>query len=240
MTGSLGVDALVAVTLVLTAAVQGAIGFGMNLLAVPVLLVLAPELVPGPLIVGTFSLVLVSVLRERGHVDRAVGWALLGRLPGTALAVLVLTRLTSQQLRVPLAVLVLLAVVVTALPVRVRPTRTVLLAAGAVSGFSGTVSSIGGPPIALVYARASGPQLRGTLSAFFLAGTVISLVALTLSGQLDAAGYLRGLLLVPPVVLGVTLARPLSRHLDAGRTRPAVLLLASLSGVLALAEALRG
>lgn len=225
-------------TVAAAAAVQGAVGFGMNLLAVPVLLLLAPGLLPGPLLVGTAVLVGATAWRERAHVDPTVGWALLGRLPGTALALVVLTRLTQDQLTLPLALMVLVGVALTASRLRVGPTRGPLIVAGSVSGFMGTVSTIGGPPMALVYARSAGPMLRGTLAAFFLAGTVVSLVALTATGLLAADGWLLGLTLVPPVLLGQRLSRPLARHLDAGRTRPAVLAVSAVAGVLALVAAL--
>ncbi len=216
---------------------QGAVGFGMNLLAVPVLLLLAPQLLPGPLLVGTAALVGATAWRERAHVDRTVGWAVLGRLPGTALALVVLTGLTSDQLALPLALTVLVGVGLTMSRLRVGPTRGPLLVAGSVSGFMGTIAAIGGPPMALVYARSPGPQLRGTLAAYFLVGTLISLVALTATGLLTGHGWLLGLTLVPPVVLGHRLARPLSRHLDDGRTRPAVLIVSGAAGLLALVSA---
>lgn len=230
----------VGVTVMLTAAVQGAVGFGMNLLAVPVLLVLAPQLVPGPLLVGTTALVAASALRERAHLDRGVWWALLGRLPGTALGALLLLTLTHGQLAVPIAVMVLAGCALTALPLPVpaRPTRGPLLVAGAVSGFMGTVSTIGGPPMALVYSRAGGPRLRSSLAAYFLAGTVLTLVVFVATGVLDAHGSLVGLALVPPALLGSLLARPLAARLDAGRTRQGVVALSAVAGLLALAGTL--
>ena len=41
-----------------------------------------------------------------------------------------------------------------------------------------TAAGLGGPPVALVYQRANGLRLRGTLAAYFIVGTVMSLSAL--------------------------------------------------------------
>ena len=52
------------------------------------------------------------------------------------------------------------------------------MGAGALSGFMGTIVSIGGPPIALLYQNESGPSLRGTLSAFFVVGVALAIIGL--------------------------------------------------------------
>src|SRR5690606_39990084 len=61
-----------------------------------------------------------------------------------------------------------------ALPVH----RSTQLAAGMVSGTTGTAAGIGGPPIALLYQHRAGPVVRSTLSATFLVGTVLSFTVL--------------------------------------------------------------
>ena len=57
------------------------------------------------------------------------------------------------------------------------PRRRNVVLAGATSGLLGTATSIGGPPMALVWQRNSGARLRGTMSGFFLIGSVMSIVA---------------------------------------------------------------
>src|SRR3954451_11684240 len=74
----------------LTSAVHGAVGFGMNLLAVPVLVVLDPRFVPGPAVAAGLVLSVLVAAREGTVWERRLGWAVLGLLPGTALALLLL------------------------------------------------------------------------------------------------------------------------------------------------------
>ena len=57
--------------------------------------------------------------------------------------------------------------------------------AGATSGVLGTATAIGGPPMALVWQRKSGARLRGTMSGFFLVGSVMSIAALAATGAVD-------------------------------------------------------
>src|SRR4051812_20106667 len=163
-----------------TSAVQGAVGFGMNLLAVPVLVVLDPLLVPGPAVAAGLVLSVLVAVRERTPMDRRLGWALVGLLPGTLLALALLAAVPSDDLAVPLGVLVLVAVGLSAVRLELSPTPTPLGVAGLASGFLATAGSIGGPPLALVYARSPGARLRSNLSTFFVVTAAVALVALAL------------------------------------------------------------
>ena len=68
---------------------QGLIGFGLALVAVPLLALLDPTLLPVPVLMVATAHASMSLAREFSHVDwRGVGWAMLGRLPGTVVGML--------------------------------------------------------------------------------------------------------------------------------------------------------
>ena len=73
------------------------------------------------------------------------------------------------------AVLVLLAVAVSIQGRRLAPPDRNLAGAGLASGFMGTISGIGGPPIALAYLGLDGPALRATLARYFLVGNLVAI-----------------------------------------------------------------
>ena len=77
----------------------------------------------------------------------------------------------------------LYSVLLSASGLQLLPTPRSLIGAGTLSGFMGTTSSIGGPPMALLYQGTEGIRLRGTLAVFFTIGVLISLVALTAVGR---------------------------------------------------------
>ena len=58
-------------TLITTAGatLQGAVGFGLGLLSVPLLILIEPDFIPGPLILAAFFLNILVSLRERQSVD---------------------------------------------------------------------------------------------------------------------------------------------------------------------------
>ena len=221
------------------ATVQGTVGFGLGLLAAPVLTMTDASLVPGTLLLVTVPLPLLTLLRERAHVDwRGVGWAMLGRLPATLIGVLLVSALPATGIAVVVAVVVLGAVGLSLSTWHPRPVPGALAAASAVSGVTGTVTAVGGPPMAIVYQHHEGRQIRATLGAFFMLGTVISAVALRLAGHLDGGDVRHALVLVPFMVAGFLASGPLRRPLDRGWTRPAVLTLAALSASVLLVRSL--
>ena len=61
------------VVVAVTSAVHGAVGFGMNLLAVPALVLLDPTFVPGPAVAVGLVLSVLVAGRERSPVDRRLG-----------------------------------------------------------------------------------------------------------------------------------------------------------------------
>ncbi len=224
-----------AAVIAFASAVQASVGFGLAMIAAPVLLLIDRALVPGP---ALFFALLLSVLvghRERHAMDTSgVVWALGGRVLGTLPAILLLRSLSPRNFEIFFALLILLAVLLSLLHPHLRPTRAWVFAAGTLSGFMGTISSIGGPPVALVYQNAHGPELRATLSGIFLGGCMISLTLLGLAGLLGQREILLSLAFAPAVIFGFWASR-FTLHLVSNRsTRPLILCFAfaAAAGVL--------
>ncbi|MEU8197684.1 sulfite exporter TauE/SafE family protein [Microbispora amethystogenes] len=221
------------------AVVQGGVGFGLGLVAAPVITLLDPTVMPGAVQVVNMTMPLLTLAREwRGTEWRGAGFALLGRLPGSAAGALVIVYVSTATLGVLVGVMVLAAVVLTARAVAVPRNGATLTAAGFVSGVTGTATGIGGPPIALVYQSARGPEIRATLATFFCVSAAQSLVILGLLGRLPARALVSGAALVPFVLLGHAASGPLRRYLDGGRVRAAVLAVAAVSACALLGQSL--
>jgi uncharacterized membrane protein YfcA len=233
--------AIAVVTAVMTASaiLQGAVGFGLGLIAIPFLIHLDLRFVPGPLLVAALTLHTLVLRRDRSGVDGS-GLAMLlsGRVLGTIPAALLLAYLPLESMKILLAAVVLAGAVMGALHSGARPVPAVLFGAGAVSGFMATTAGLGGPPVALVYQRETGLRLRGTLAAYFIAGTVLSLGALAWAGRFGADEIRLSVVLIPGTVLGYFMSRPAASYLDGGRTRTAVLAVSALAAVSVIATAL--
>ncbi|MHA6794754.1 sulfite exporter TauE/SafE family protein [Pseudonocardia bannensis] len=221
------------------ALVQGAAGFGLALVAAPLLALVDPVLVPVPLLMVVTVHALLALYREHSDTDwHGVGWALLGRLPGIAIGVLTVATLPPRGFAVVVALSVLVCSLLSVLRWRPRPTIPALVAAGLFSGAAGTATSIGGPPVALLYQDAAGPRVRATLAGYFTAGALLSLAGLAVAGQITGPAVTAGLYLLPFMIAGFVASSPLRRFLDRGRTRPVVVGLAAASALVLLVRAL--
>lgn len=221
------------------AAVQGGVGFGINVVAAPILAVLNPDLVPGPGLAVGFALTVLVAIRDRAHLDRrGLGINLAGRVPGTIVGAAFLASIPKDAVTIVVGCAVLLAVVLNLARVALRPTPGTLLAAGVVSGFASTVSSVGGPPTAIVYANEPPPVARATLAYIFVVGSLMSLVALTVVGKFGAHELRLSVLLLIPAVVGFVISKPIANHIDRGTARHAILIVASLGALTALAKEL--
>lgn len=234
------IEALVALAVVvLGAAVQAGVGFGLALIAAPVLLLLHGPLVPGPLMAASLVLTLLVAHRDRASMDLSgIAWALTGRVVGTAGAAVFLALASAALFDLVFGALVLLAVALSLLGLHVPPGRASAAGAGALSGLMGTISSIGGPPMALLYQREGASRLRGTLAGFFVLGAFLSLGALVAVGRFGRVELELAAFLAPAMAIGFAVAEPLRRRLTESMIRPLVLGLSSLSGGVVLWKAL--
>lgn len=223
----------------LGALVQGAVGYGMALVAAPLLALVDPALVPVPLVVLGAGHSVLAVLRDGRHAHwSGVGWAMLGRLPGTGLGVLAVVALSQQLFSLVIGVCVLAFVLLSLLTWQPRPRPGSLLLAGLASGAGGTAAGIGGPPIALLYQHTTGPRVRGTLGTYFVLGSVTSIAALAAAGQVTGATLVSAAELAPFLVAGFLLSGPARHVLDRGWTRHAVLIVAAASAGLLIGRTL--
>jgi uncharacterized protein len=221
------------------ATVQGTVGFGANLIAVPVVAIVAPEALPATLILWALPLTAAMVAREHHGVDwSGVGWMTVGRVPGTAVGAWVVATVATNTRSALCGAVVLVVVAASSWTKQVRLTPVTKTAAGLMAGIMGTATSIGGPPMALLYQHNEGRVLRSTLAMAFTVGTITSLTALALTGAIEAWQVGLALALVPALFVGLVLSRALAHRLDGPWLRPTVLAIAALAGLVAVVRGL--
>jgi uncharacterized membrane protein YfcA len=219
--------------------VQGGVGFGAALVTAPLLALIDTRFVPGSITVATTVLNLFIIRASQADTfDRQVRWSVGGLVPGTIAAGAILLALDPRGLGIAIAVMVVIAVVLTGSGWAVHKTPATLFGAGIASGFMGTVSGIGGPPVALLYQHEPGRVLRATLPRYFLVGGTITLATLVVVGKLGGSELLRTLVLVPGMLIGVAGSGWLAGHVDRRTARPFILTLSAIAGVSLLVKEL--
>jgi uncharacterized membrane protein YfcA len=219
--------------------VQTAIGFGLAIVAAPLLFLVSPDYVPAPICLVALFISILNALKHRSSIEiGGLKMALIGRVPGSVAGGLLLVLVSTDLLALWLGVLVLFAVAVSLLPFRIEPTPTRMGIAGFFSGFFGTSSAIGGPPMALLLQHQEANQLRGNLSAFFVFSSLISLCVHLPAGFLTWHHLWITLPLIPASWLGYKLARLTTASLPKDKIRIAALILCSVSGATAIGNSL--
>lgn len=228
---------LCALAVLAGALIQGVGGLGFAMFAAPLVALVRPDLVPGPMIfAGGFTSLLVAY-RERTSIDyKGAGIAIAGRLPGSVVAALVVGLLPFPVFAVCFALLILAAVGLSVTGWRVQATPASLAIAGFGSGFMGTMTSVGAPPMGIVMQNLPPARLRATMGAFLVGGSIVSIAVLAWAGRFGRHELESGLLLLVPLGLGFALSTPLVHRIRAVRVRQFVLAVSALSAIALLVQ----
>ncbi len=221
----------------LGAILQASTGLGAGLVIVPLLGLISLELIPGPVIFASIALSSLMTWQYRKAI-KFLNMTILvaGLVVGSALGTLAISAVPLDRAGLLFGILVLLAVAITAAGTSIEFTRTKLVAAGALSGFMGTIAAIGAPVLALLYQHEDGKTLRGTLGLLYLLSSIMMLAFLHVAGHFGGNELRLGLYLIPGFLAGFILAAPIARRLDRGYSRLAVLLISTLSAVVLIAK----
>lgn len=226
------------ITVFCAGTIQGSTGFGFNMLAAPLLALIDPAFVPGAMLLMATAICITGAVQERASIAWPdLGITLTARLIAAGLAAFVVGLLPPQTFAAIFGFAVLLAVALSLSRWPIPLNGGTLFGAGLVSGFMGTLTSIGAPPMALVYQSANPKRMRATLNAFFFLGGLISVGALWLAGRIGWHDLALAATLAPFAFAGFLASGWGKRMMDKGRVKPVVLAVSTLSAVVLLARA---
>ncbi len=158
-------------------------------------------------------------------------------MPASVVGAAAVASVDRRQLSILFGLLVLLGVALSVSGLHPRANKPNLLVAGAASGFMGTTTGIGGPPMALMFQKHRGPDLRASLARFFGIGSLVAIIPLMILGQVHLADLGRAAVLIPGGLVGFVLSKHVARRLDHGYIRHAVLAISATSAVIVLIRA---
>ncbi|WP_020409404.1 sulfite exporter TauE/SafE family protein [Hahella ganghwensis] len=228
-----------AVSLFLGCWIQTAAGFGMAVIAAPIMVLINPDWVPVTITVTALFLSIINTWNQRQHLEASRMLSpFIARLPGTAIGAWLLIQLNVAWLQVFVSACVISAVIISIKGTRFEATPTRLGIAGFVSGITGTTTSIGGPPMALIMQHDAPKTVRANLSLYFTYSCVVSLISYALTGLLTNELLWESLSFLPCALLGFYFGQHSRGFVDAGRFRPIMLWLCCISGIAALSGAI--
>ena len=216
---------------------QSAVGFGLAIIAAPIFFLIDPLYVPAPI---TISALILSIANSYSHWRsisfRGLKFAILGRVPGTVAGGLLLLWFDQQALALWIGLSVVIAVALSMSNIVFKTNEKLLFCAGFLSGFMGTSTSIGGPPMALVMQHQENDFIRANLAAFFVVSCLMSLVMLSGIGHFGMEHIMISLPMIPATLAGYWLAMRTMHRISHQNLRRASLGLCALTGLVAIAS----
>jgi uncharacterized protein len=91
-----------------------------------------------------------------------------------------------------------------------------------------------------VWQNTTGARLRGTMSGFFLVGSLMSIGALTLTGAVDGHTVSSFAVLMPAVAVGFGLSRLVNHLLDPQRQRWVAIVISAVGAIVLIVRQLIG
>lgn len=229
---------LVYLVLIIGSCLQSVIGFGLGLIGAPLIFLIMPELVPGPMILNALLLTTLLAVKHQYDIDlKQTGFSILGGTAGVLVAGSVLLYIDAHQYQMLLGVSIITAVVLSLVGVRPRISIISNLVAAIISGFMGTTTSAGGAPMGLLYQAEDKDKIKANLSVFFVYINLFGIVVLWFTGAADHDDLALFLTCIPAILTGWFLSFFINRRINELLVRKLILVVAAFAGaVLILAS----
>lgn len=237
------VVALSCIVVFLAAIVRGLSGFGFSLLTITALSLFYP---PAEIIPTIFMLELAASANLLPGIWKDIHWKSLGPLIvgcliATPFGVWALAHFAPAPMQIALSIFVLIATALMwrGFALKTMPGPLASTMAGAASGLSNGAFGIGGPPVILFYFASPAGNLAGraSLVAFFLATDVIGLANQSVHGLITWDGFLRALMFLPALLLGVWVGARSFKGTDPETFRKYVLAILALLSLVIMVKA---
>lgn len=225
---------------------RGFTGFGMGIVAIPLLSLMMPP--TDAVVIVLLLQVYVSLLNFQTSV-RLCHWPLVNRLTiGSIVATPVgswaLIYLSANMLRLCIAVIVLATAVTLAAGYRLKmiPSGRKVLALGVASGILNGLAGMSGPPVVAFFLAAplSVAVARASMIIFFLISSILALIPLAMFGKFHLWSMAGSVVGLPVVLLGSVAGTKLYLSSHEGHFRFISIGLLVLAAVLAGMRALDG
>lgn len=222
MSPDLAVITLIAITF-LAATVNGALGHGFSSLSVPVGLlfytnrILSPALVLVEVFINAY--VLIINRKSLPQVWRRVFPMFYGLIPGIIIGSYVLSSVNSGVIKFMTYFIILPLILLQAAGVRrhIQSERAVCVPFGAGIGILYSVTTISGPPLALMFNNQGYAKrdFRAALGFIRVTESTVTAIAYYFLGLYSPASTQILYLIVPSVLIGIPIGTFIIRHLDA-------------------------
>jgi uncharacterized membrane protein YfcA len=225
--------------IVIGAITQSAVGIGFGIPAC-FLIILEPTMVPSCIVLmGTFLAFSNAFLSFKDIIKDDLIYSFSGRVVGTFISVpLISLTIGTKSYLIIFGLLLLITVFLSAKKWSIAATKKNVTIAGLCSGFMGTLTGVGGPPMAIVYQNSDSKNVVATLNMFFGIGALFSVLVLTYIDLINFREIMRCLLLAPGIITGIILGRQkIVKDYVSINLKKLILIICFISAIIVLVQA---
>ena len=187
---------------------QSAIGIGFGIPGC-IILLFDPSLIPTSIVLmGTFVAFSNAFLSFKQIIKKDLIYSLTGRVVGTLIAApIIMITVGTKYFMFIFGFMLLFIIPLSFFKWNIQASIKNVSIAGLFSGFLGTLTGVGGPPMGIVYQNSNSSRVVPTLNMFFGFGALFSVIVLWNIGLLNMIIAIKCLLLSPSVAIGIMLGR---------------------------------
>ena len=219
-------------------ALQISTGMGFGMVSAPLLVLIDPVFAPIPILMIGLVIASSGAWPERGNIVAAEIWTGFGgRAVGAGLAaglLLIFTDIKAFMLLFGSLTLIAIAIRVLGRKVAFSLRNHAILST--LSGLMGTITSVGAPPMAILYQGQPPQKTRPTLNALFLISCVTGLAGQQTAGNITPSHFAITLCFLPAALAGIYLAR----HFKTSSSQVLSVAMLSISALAAIMLIFRG
>ena len=187
---------------------QSAIGIGFGIPGCVILLFDASLIPTSIVLMGTFVAFSNAFLSFKQIIKKDLIYSLTGRVVGTLIAApIIMITVGTKYFMFVFGFMLLFIVPLSFFKWNIQASIKNVSIAGLFSGFLGTLTGVGGPPMGIVYQNSNSLRVVPTLNMFFGFGALFSVIVLWNIGLLNMIIAIKCLLLSPSVAIGIMLGR---------------------------------
>ncbi len=201
------------ILIVIGGTIGGALGFGGGIVIIPFLILINPDFVPVPIVLMTPVFTGLVAFREWRWVDLSVlKWISIGFVPALAVGSFTLIATSTETLGVLISLLLLAVIGMQIARPQLKHTTSTLVFGGVLGGFMANTVGIPTVGLALAMSNLKGPTFRSTLNTCATVLTMISIVVLASTNQINRTDLITATVLMLGSTVGFFLSGP-ARHI---------------------------
>ena len=190
------------------ATIQSSVGIGFGITGCIIILTDSSMIPMAILLMGTFLAFSNGILGLKDILIKDLFYAFSGRIAGTLLSVpLISLTIGTNSFLIIFGLLLLITIPLSALKLNLKANNKNITIAGACSGFMGTLTGVGGPPMGIVYQNSKRGNVVATLNMFFGFGALFSVIVLASIDLLNTVIAIKCLFLAPALIMGIIFGR---------------------------------